>query len=856
MTLELLLIMKISIARKAICFLVFFTYLFSFKELASSSLIPQEIIEQYNDQNEALLTAIKKQFNRLDLDLQELAHNVSNDRIAKIDHKRSVVNEIINLRTTIDLIQKDPFIHITLPMNIKLMRLLNGMLLHVQKSLQQNLTSLVHYDTEKEIEKTFSLPVDIDTVNLENELAKIEATLDAIEYDIKNIGITWFNRIYRKLDSTIIDPAIKNNVPFYAGAATGVLSILLYTWWQTDRGTKPEDQPSCCRANSIPTQDDVSNQLKAGIAIQQPIQYNAFEIWLREKLGAYPHMNSNKGELASDLPTDHHYMGKNPIKPWGHVEKMLWRYTHGFMPAGTYALTPVMVPLVKQATIKTYEVLTKKVFDIHNRLKGGVYSQKAHAQATKSEPRYTFDDIVGLESQKDELRMILRYFEDPERWIRSGLKVGKAFLLTGPTRTGKSFLAEALAGEIRKILKKQGRDVEEFGFYKIDAAFIKKAEGIAAILSAARAQAPCVIFIDEIDLLRLQRSTDADLLSDFLQSLSGALDEDDIRKQVFVIAATNKPQNLDSALLARFTKHISFLYPSFEERKEFFTRRLEGLAVNVSSLNIEKLVFETGGISYQDMEVIIRCAFQRAKIHQRALDQELLEESLDKEIRCIRSDIAKTFRQEEKEIIAAHQAGHVLATILLPTVHRVAKVTLFPVQNKLEEEMVWEKIKKEDEQPPLEHGKMFTYSTNDTAGISSKQEKLNICKIHLAGHIAEEILLGECGYSYHVIGCTKGNSDPERALPFALSIAACGIRLDEKTSAEIRSKIETEAFKILEDCKKSVRLLFEKNKDALSALSKELLEKSTLTGKSVEEIVAKTAKYIPEDSMTKKNKVF
>ena len=809
--------------------------------------IPQEVIDKQRDEWEGQLQLTLNQFNRVDLNLQDLALVVNNDNIAATKNKRALIEEIKNLRALLDMMIKFAISHTDPVSNTKLIQVLADVVEHLDKSLKEGFSTLEPYDVNSRLNEIFARPVDIEKLNVEGDQAGLEKSIESFEYSSKNLGLSWYNKAYRAFDDAVIQPSIKHNLVARGAKVLGVSFLAWYAlWFRSDRGTRPENQPPFPPAenkNQINTPEMVARLQQEANSDRVPHTSYNWEYWLRDKVGAYPHIN-NVGLDFTD-PLHFHYKGKNPMGLLGNLEYKVWQFAHGQMAIGALA-APLIAPLLKTEADAAYEWASKKVFAAHNRMKGGVYAQKAHADSTRLEPKLTFDDLVGLDYAKDQLRGILQYMENPEAWERGRdtMKIERGYLLTGPTRTGKSYIAEALAGEIRKIFIKQNRNPEEFGFYVINAALIKQMS-IGGILELAKREAPCVLFIDEIDLLKLQRMTDSDLLAEFLTNLSGTLSSTDTRKQVFILAATNKPENMDGALKqrGRFGKEIRFEYPSFKERKEFFDKKLNDLAINTEDLNIDKLVYETAGSSYEDLNALIRAAFQRAKIETRALDQELLEAALDSEIRCIRTEKSKDVPLEQRQIISAHQAGHVLATMLLPTGHKVAKVTILPVQNKLREELQWDKVgaKEEEKQVPIQHGKMFTYSKQDTLNIYTKQDKLNVCKIHLAGHIAEEVLLGECGYSYHASECEKGHSDPERAMPFAMSLVSGGVRIDEKTSKAVRARYEDEAFKLIETCKKEVKELFEANKETLHILAQQLQQKFTLSASEIEAIVNKKA---------------
>ena len=466
----------------------------------------------------------------------------------------------------------------------------------------------------------------------------------------------------------------------------------------------------------------------------------------------------------------------------------------------------------------------KKINSTTNFLRGGAFKKKEDEEETKFEPKVNFDDLVGLEQAKETLSLVLKYIEDPERFDRAKLTPEKGYLLTGPTRTGKSFTAEALAGEIKKIIKNKNRNPTEFGFYVIKASYIIK-HGIAKLLDMAKKEAPCVLFIDEIDLLGLQRAGgNKELLGEFLLSMSGCLDSDP-NKQVIILAATNKPENLDEALKqrGRFGKEIRFEYPGFTDRKTFLFKKLDALSINLKALDLDKLAKETEGSSFEDLNAMVKKAFQKAKIKGEALNQACLEESLNTEIRNIMYQSNKELPEHEKQLLAIHQAGHALATMLLESHQKIALVTILPILSKLKEEMVWDGYYKDEEekQQPIEYGKIFTYHDHDTLNAHDEEEKIKLCKISLAGHVAEKLLLRSCGYSYHL-------EDKQRALQIAKSIVMKGIKID-KLPEKMQNKLFEDAFALLDTYETQITKLLEDHKDQLHLLATTLREKEILS---------------------------
>ncbi|MDR3550620.1 MAG: AAA family ATPase, partial [Candidatus Babeliales bacterium] len=561
---------------------------------------------------------------------------------------------------------------------------------------------------------------------------------------------------------------------------------------------------------------------------------------IRDFFGPYFHAVSANGEEKNGYHDDH------PLKALGNLEKKMFDFQHGLMPIGAALLGYRY--LFDSETNDSYNWFKKKIVAAHNNLLGGAYASRKTASddgmISNKEPRITFDDIVGMEHAKDVLSLIVKYIEDPERWDRAKIAPEKGYLLTGPTRTGKSYMAEGLCGEIKRALKAQNRNPDEFGFYEISATLIQE-KGMEVVMHAFKSVAPCVLFIDEIDLLGLQRAGgNSMLLNQFLVSMSGALDSDP-KKQIIILAATNKPENMDEALKqpGRFGKEIRFDYPNFNYRKSYLTKRLSPLGINLDAFDLDKIALQTAGCSFEKLNTVIKVAFSNAKKSGHTLTQKLLEKALDSEIRLIRMDEGKDIPIAEKTLISVHQAGHTLATALLKTTHEVSKVTILPVQAKLKEEMVWQAYYKEEEdkQNPIEYGKLFTHQKHDTLNINSKDEMINMCKIQLAGHIAEEILSGSSGYTYH-------KQDTDHAMQIATAIVCEGLRMD-RLPKNIQSEMFDKAFKLLNTCKKEMRALFTEHKATLQAIANELQKNLTLTASQIETIM-QTGK-LPDAATTK-----
>jgi len=468
----------------------------------------------------------------------------------------------------------------------------------------------------------------------------------------------------------------------------------------------------------------------------------------------------------------------------------------------------------------------EKISILTNKLKGGSYLKKANKLQGIIEEVY-FDDLVGLNHVKDFYSNLIAYLENPEPFDRLGISPPKGCLLIGDTRTGKSYSVQALFTELNKMLERDNRK-NEFKFFELTSSEINS-EGIGYLLSIIKSCAPCIVFIDEIDLLDLQRRGKNSMLSEFLTCMSGALSNGDSKNQVIIIAATNRPENLDEALRTpgRFGKELRFEYPSFKDRKEFITKQLDKLSLNLELFDIDKLTQETEGKAYEALKLLINQSVLKSRIRGEILTQKHLEETLNEIIRNVIEENFKDIPQHEKELLSIHFSGHALALILLDMHIKLASVTIKPVMTHIKEEFMGSHLwqNENNKQKRIEYGEIFTHHNHDTINIMNKEEKLGLCKYYLAGIAAEEIIFGSCGFSCHT-------QDKEKALTLIKSLVFEGIDAG-RLPKDIQTQLYNEAFALLSVCKQEIVSLLTPHKETLLSIAQTLQKRNTLSQKDV-----------------------
>ena len=307
---------------------------------------------------------------------------------------------------------------------------------------------------------------------------------------------------------------------------------------------------------------------------------------------------------------------------------------------------------------------------------GGVIKSPARRYEADDGPQKTFDDVAGLKGPKKDLKEIVEFLRDPDKFRRLGARVPKGVLLNGPPGTGKTLLAKAIAGEAG------------VPFFSINGSeFIQLFVGVGAsrvrdMFSNAKKNAPAILFIDEIDAVGRQRGAGLggghDEREQTLNQILSEMDGFAESETVIVIAATNRPDVLDPALLrpGRFDRHITVSRPSIEGRKELFEVHARGVPI-ADTVDFSKLARATVGMTGADiMNLVNEAALWATRQGKSIVDEEDFEYARDK---ILMGDAREEILTEKEKLVTAyHEAGHALLGWLVPGVNSVHKVTIIP----------------------------------------------------------------------------------------------------------------------------------------------------------------------------------
>ena len=292
-------------------------------------------------------------------------------------------------------------------------------------------------------------------------------------------------------------------------------------------------------------------------------------------------------------------------------------------------------------------------------------------------PGVTFDDVAGVEEAKQELAEIVEFLKRPEKFAKLGAKIPRGILLTGPPGTGKTLVSKAVAGEAR------------VPFFSISGSeFVEMFVGVGAsrvrdLFSRARLSSPAIVFIDEIDAVGRHRGAGigggSDEREQTLNQILVEMDGFDDRTNVIVIAATNRPDVLDPALLrpGRFDRRVVLDLPDVRGREAILGVHLKDKPLQ-GEVDIPTLAKQTHGFSGADLANLVNeAAILAARLGEKGIRSQDLEESIDRVI-AGPARKSRVVSDQEKEIIAYHEAGHALVAASLPKADPVHKVTIVP----------------------------------------------------------------------------------------------------------------------------------------------------------------------------------
>lgn len=467
-----------------------------------------------------------------------------------------------------------------------------------------------------------------------------------------------------------------------------------------------------------------------------------------------------------------------------------------------------------------------------NNGKGTFDFGKSRAKLSEDGGTKTFKDVAGLKEEKEEVQELIDFLRNPKKFTKMGARIPKGVLLVGPPGTGKTLLAKAVAGEAKVPF-----------FYISGSDFVELFVGVGAsrvrdMFKQAKQTAPCLIFIDEIDAVGRERGTGLggghDEREQTLNQLLSEMDGFGENEGIIIIAATNRPDVLDPALLrpGRFDRQVTVGRPDVKEREEILKVHAKNKILD-KSVKLKHIAERTPGYSGADLENLLNeAALLAVRRNKESITMNEIDEASDR----VLMGPAKTSRKVtefEKKIVSYHEAGHAVSGIILPNGEEVHKITIIP--------------------RGMAGGYTQMLPKEERTLVYTKKELEEQIITLLSGRVSEEMYVGEIS--------TGASDDFKRATKIARSMvteygmSSLGpVQLEHRSesvflgrdynqtknfSDQVALEIDKEVKKIIDECYEKSKDILKKNKKLVDVLANTLIEKETLTKEEIEDIVEK-----------------
>jgi cell division protease FtsH len=449
---------------------------------------------------------------------------------------------------------------------------------------------------------------------------------------------------------------------------------------------------------------------------------------------------------------------------------------------------------------------------------------------TDDKKKVRFKDVAGADEEKAELVEVVEFLKDPRKFAELGARIPKGVLLVGPPGTGKTLLARAVAGEAGvPFFSISGSDFVEM-FVGVGASRVRD------LFENAKKNAPCIIFIDEIDAVGRQRGAGLggghDEREQTLNQLLVEMDGFSSNEGIIIIAATNRPDILDPALLrpGRFDRQITVDRPDVKGREAVLRVHARNKPLD-ESVDLKKIAMRTPGFSGADLENLLNeAALVAARQNKKKIDMNDIDEATDRVI-AGPAKKSRVISEKERKIVAYHEAGHTIIGSVLDEAEMVHKVTIVP------------------------RGQAGGYAVmlpKEDRYFMTKPELLDRITGLLGGRVAEEIVFGEVSTGAHndfqratniarkmvtEFGMSEKLGPMQFGTPQGQVFLGRDLHSEQNYSDAIAYEIDLEIQRIIKECYERAKKIITENRDKLELIAKTLLEVETLDAEQIKHLI-------------------
>lgn len=796
---------------------------------ASANQVPANIEiprDAQREMFEELLTTVRTQTNMLGNSVQRILLAVQNNKVkSSLEEKRQLVAKL-------ELIQK--MIHQQLAtlsqfnLNIISNAIVNNFAIskYLINKIKKNIHTLDIQELAQEID------IEFNTITPEAILGKVLHDTDS---HVKNltkladvIGKTWYNKAYKKLTQVKAGTIVKN---------TALLSAATFGLYVTYKAIYPTTEQD-------PAQDFTKKWFHSIIGCPDRINENGDTLHATKLQHLKKLLDTFIGTPQRLIPVID--AEGNPLHLQQKEATGLLKLSSYIFPAG-YLSGKIMADIAPYERIKAIYApwwynsklyIYQKINLAEEALQG--FSNSKKFTSVDTPPAVYFEDMTGAQHLEELAHKIANFMQHPERYERAQIEEHRGILLYGPPQTGKTFFAHAL----RTLIEEKFTNGQKMNF--VDGNYLMDVynKSVEACFYEAKMHAPCILFFDEVDLIGGHREKSPKTTKELLTGMSN-LHMDN--KQVLVIGATNKPEQLDHALQVdgRFGKQILIDYPKYENRKEFFKKELSKRSVFLEPSFIEQISQETEGCSYNSLKRIINEAVLLSDFEMQPVSEKHFEYIFDSEVRKIQHN--KAMSSHEKEIIATYQAAKALIRHELQTKNQVIKITIHPVAKniktsdaiaiKTEKESENDKIADNQKDQRLKFGEVFTKCETDYLELAQDKNLEHECMALLAGSVALQMTFND----------SFSNCNPQdraEAMKIIYNLNSHGEKIDDTLKAT--------ALNAKEKYQKRIKEILKSKKDLLKNIVQKLLDQNTIDRYEWADLVATNFAYTSDSTVNEK----
>ncbi len=579
----------------------------------------------------------------------------------------------------------------------------------------------------------------------------------------------------------------------------------------------------------VTLQGNKVNELTTGELMQNLRDNNVTEIlitpnsnesvyYVEGKLKGYKETESFKTKIIEgEVAQVTEYLTKNDIEEYDTKSD-----------PGSSAILYVLVNVLPFVLVIVFGYILVKKLAMSN--KNSVDFGRSRARLSNDSDKKTFNDVAGLTEEKEEVAELIDFLKNPKKFQKLGARIPKGVLLVGPPGTGKTLLAKAVAGEANVPF-----------FYISGSDFVELFVGVGAsrvrdMFKEAKRSAPCLIFIDEIDAVGRQRGTGLggghDEREQTLNQLLTEMDGFGENEGIIIIAATNRPDVLDPALLrpGRFDRQVTINLPDARSREEILKVHAKNKILD-KTVNINNLSLRTPGFSGADLENLLNeAALLAVRRNKSAIGMNEIDEATDR-VLMGPAKASKQITPKEKKLVSIHEAGHAVIGIKLEDANEVHKITIIP--------------------RGMAGGYTMMLPKEEKMLVRTKKELTAEITGLLGGRVSEEMFLHEIS--------TGASDDFKKATSIARSMVTeygmsdlGPMQYEEESgsvflgrdygksknfSDQVALEIDREVRKIIEECYEKAKEIIADNQALIMLLSDALMKYETLTKEQIEYIV-------------------